>query len=203
MDKCSVDVCDRQKTSGSCYCSRHAAQVKKHGHITNVLPSYRDPNKIIIDEDVARILLLKKSGEFAGECLIDASDVDLVSKYKWHMTSHGYCATRGKNGSFYVHRLVLGCDEIVDHINMDKLDNRRSNLRKCVQSQNLANTGLRVNNTSGYKGVYLFKGGPKFCAQITKNRVVHTLGVFDTAEQASEAYIKKSAELFGEFSRCN
>ena len=76
---------------------------------------------------------------------IDASDHKLISKYKWHVGSTGYAVWRGKidgkKQTVRMHRLITGCPrgKIVDHINHDRLDNRRANLRICTQSENMRN----------------------------------------------------------------
>ena len=199
MAKCAVSSCDRDvRVNG--YCNRHNEQVRKHGKITNAGPSYKDLNEIILCGDIAKIVLRSKKGDIAGYCMIDSCNVDAVKNVKWHMTSHGYCATKGKHGSAYIHQMFVDSD-YVDHISMDKLDNRMSNIRPCSQSQNLANRLASKNSKTGVKGVHPFKGGPKFAAQITKTGKVYSLGVFYTIEDASLAYREKAAELFGEFAR--
>jgi hypothetical protein len=91
--------------------------------------------------------------------------------------------------------------ERIDHINLDRADNRISNLRQCTHSQNLANTRARSTNSSGYKGVYFHTGAKRWQAKIKVNYRSKHLGFFDTKEEAADAY-RKGAELyFGEFAR--
>jgi len=104
-----------------------------------------------------------------------------------------------------VHRLVWfiyygELPSIIDHINRDRSDNRISNLRVCTNSQNQVNKNIQKNNTTGYKGVYLNKSKGNWFARVKKNGKSIHLGMFDSPEKASDAYIKKSRELFGEFS---
>lgn len=87
----------------------------------------------------------------------------------------------------------------LDHINGDKLDNRIVNLRLANRSQNNANT--RCRSKVGMKGVVEIKG--KYRAGITISRQFHHLGMFDTPEQAHEAYLAKARQAFGEFHRAN
>lgn len=201
MEKCKAVECDKSPAWKGGYCSRHAAQVRKHGRVTNTLPSYREPNRIIVDGDVAFIVLLNKGGHEVGRASFDVELIDIVVKFKWYMKSHGYVESKGNGGTMYLHRLVMDApDQLsVDHIDRNPLNNVRSNLRACTQSQNLANRGAGRNSATGMKGVHPFKGGPKFAAQITHNRRVHHLGVFNTAEKAKAAYDEKARELFMEF----
>lgn len=92
---------------------------------------------------------------------------------------------------------------MVDHINGNGLDNRRCNLRVCSHGENMRNRTMNRNNRSGYKGVYFDpdKNGRPWRAQIRANGRKHSLGRFDTAEQAYEAYQKAAERLHGEFAR--
>jgi hypothetical protein len=85
----------------------------------------------------------------------------------------------------------------IDHKDLNKKNNILSNLRECTQSQNAANSGLRSNNTSGYKGVYKSYG--KWCARITVNYKPISLGAFNTLEEAAAAYYIAAAYHFGEY----
>jgi hypothetical protein len=82
----------------------------------------------------------------------------------------------------------------IDHINGIKDDNRLCNLRVVTNKQNHENRGAQKNNTSGFKGVT--KRGNKFIAQIMHNQKQHYLGIFDTAEQASNVYKQKANAFF-------
>ena len=90
-------------------------------------------------------------------------------------------------------------DTDIDHINQDKADNRWSNLRLATRSQNMANTGLRSTNTTGIKGVRWLSQRRKWCARITVDRREIHLGVFDTIDDAANAYATASRKYFGCF----
>ena len=90
----------------------------------------------------------------------------------------------------------------VDHINRDKLDNRRSNLRLVTHTQNCVNASLRVTNTSGFKGVNFYRG-KYWRAYIRVNYRHISLGFFPTAEAAARAYDEAAREHFGEFAFLN
>ena len=145
------------------------------------------------------------NGSFA---IVDDNDYDLVAKCFWSVTSGGYVSGSIKTNigrrQIRIHRLITGAPPHmdVDHINGDKLDNRRSNLRVCTTSQNSANQGVRSNNTSGYKGVYRSDEG-YWRAQITVRRVKLNLGTYRTKTEAARAYDAACLKHFGEYARPN
>lgn len=89
----------------------------------------------------------------------------------------------------------------VDHCNHNKGDNRIANLRAADNSKNSMNKGIQSNNTSGYKGVTFHKGTGKYHAKICVSGIRKSLGYFQTAEQAHDAYVKAAGELHGQFAR--
>lgn len=147
-------------------------------------------------------------------CKVDRSDVETLSKYKWGIAYMGeqghklpYARTRigGRKNARYIrmHRLLMG-DPLgveIDHRNGDTLDNRRSNLRHANRLEQSRNTGMRRNNTSGFKGVSFVARLGKFRAYIVENRKQIYLGLFVRAEDASAAYEEAAARLFGDFHR--
>jgi len=131
--------------------------------------------------------------------LIDEEDLYKLNGNKITISTNGYPITTYKHKIYYIHKLVLDLPESdVDHINRNKLDNRKSNLRLVTESNNSANSGVRINNTTGYKGVMYFKRDCNWHAQITHNYQKIHIGYFDTPEEAAHAYDKKAYELFGE-----
>jgi HNH endonuclease/AP2 domain len=104
----------------------------------------------------------------------------------------------GRAKKFRLHRVVLELkpgDPEVDHINGNRLDNRRSNLRVASHSENEQNRhGLSANNTSGYRGVTWNKRARKWSARAKLNGHSHFLGYFDTPEEANDAVTVWRAE---------
>jgi len=127
--------------------------------------------------------------------------------------NHGYYFVNlsDKNGRTkhkLVHRLVAQAyidnpenKPIVDHINGDIKNNNLKNLRWCTNQENHMNQKKRKNTSSKYKGVTWDKKMNKWRAKIRINGKQKHLGYFDDEKEASEAYNKKSKEVFGEFHR--
>ena len=84
----------------------------------------------------------------------------------------------------------------IDHKNEIKDDNRISNLRLDINRENEHNKSkLKVNNTSGYVGVHWHKKMKKWAARIMVKGKREVLGYYDTAEEASLAYLARKREL--------
>ena len=89
----------------------------------------------------------------------------------------------------------------VEHKDTVKSNNAWINLREATHGQNVTNSGVRKNNTSGFKGVSFVKDVGRWHARIMSDGQLHLLGYFDSPEEAHVAYAKKAAELHGEFAR--
>lgn len=134
--------------------------------------------------------------------LIDAEDLDKVSKYCWCENDQGYIRSNiGDRTYVLLHRFVLNINDkrIIDHKNRNKKDNRKTNLRIANKQQNAINCGVYRNNTTGVKGVRKSKNGERYVSYIGKDdRIIH-IGTYDTLEEARQARVEKEIELFGEF----
>lgn len=145
-------------------------------------------------------------GKFA---LVDAEDFEELNKYTWLASERGYALRRTNQGdkpmTMLMHRQVIGAEkgQVVDHINRDKLDNRRSNLRIVTQAQNTMNRSGDKTNISGFKGVYWQKNRQNWQARISKDYVRVHIGTFDDPEEAARAYDTVAAKLFGEYALLN
>jgi HNH endonuclease/AP2 domain len=89
----------------------------------------------------------------------------------------------------------------VDHRDLDRANNRWSNLRRATRSQNVANRRPARNNTSGFKGVYRCRASGRWVARIRKDGRKYYLGRFPTPQGAHAAYMAAARELYGEFAR--
>ena len=139
--------------------------------------------------------------------LVDDKDFEWASKYPWYLANTGYAVfslyKEEKCKTVCLHRCVLWTPpgKEVDHINLNKLDNRQENLRIATTSQNQANRGRDKNNTSGYKGVYWRKNKRKWEAAIQVNNKRIYLGKFTTIQAASNAYWQAALQYHGAFAR--
>jgi hypothetical protein len=137
------------------------------------------------------------------EILIDKNNKDELSKLSWYVNKIGYAVNDTKPRK-YMHRLIMGYPkENVDHINGNKLDNRKGNLRLCNQSENTANAPKRTTNKSGYKGVCWNKKYGKWEVYLTKNYKHIFLGYFDDKIDAARAYNLGAETHFGKFAKLN
>ena len=87
----------------------------------------------------------------------------------------------------------------VDHINGDRNDNRWCNLRGCTLVQNLWNSKGRKLNKSGYRGVYWHSQAKRWYAAIKTKTTTESLGLYDTKEEAYNAYRKAAVERYGQY----
>ena len=143
--------------------------------------------------------------------LIDDEDFVYISPYKWHVNrSHNknvfYAASTirrrdGKQTLLLMHRLIMNAKigEIVDHINHDTLNNQKSNLRICTNSENRKNSNTRCDSVSGIKGIYWDKRRNKWQSHIKINGKHKHLGFFERQEDAYAVYCEAVKNLHGEF----
>lgn len=135
-----------------------------------------------------------------GVALVDDEDFEFLSRFSWYKNSNGYAASHG----LLMHRLVMGVSDPsiwVDHRNQERLDNRKSNIRKVTSSENQMNSNRRIDNTTGFKGVGKRYG--RFYARIQTKEKRIFLGNFGTAEEAAKAYDNAARKYFGEYARVN
>jgi hypothetical protein len=136
--------------------------------------------------------------------LISEDDYAHVDLHKWSL-SNGYAASRIKGRVIYLHRFIMNAPAGVgvDHIDGDKFNNRRENLRIASQRQNAQNRARHRQGASGYKGVSLRADTGKFTAHITVDYKKRNLGCFTTPVEAARAYDVAARQYFGEFARLN
>lgn len=134
---------------------------------------------------------------------IDTDDFEKVKGFCWSVANTGYAQARdlGRDSIILMHRLIMepSPDMVVDHINHNKLDNRKANLRVCKQAYNAKNVSKPVTNTSGYVGVYWDKEKSKWNAKIGYNNKSIDLGYFNDIEEAVIARDEAEMKYFGEF----
>lgn len=140
---------------------------------------------------------------------VDDADFERISKYTWFLSNKGYAvASTHVNGSiqnFYLHRVVLDAPKDIwtDHIDGDRLNNTRANLRLCTATQNNMNLAKRKGTTSRFKGVYWCKQKGKWHTRIKMFGKAKHLGFFSDEQAAAIAYDEAAINLFGQFARIN
>jgi hypothetical protein len=155
-------------------------------------------------------VILTKKGE---EILVDDCVFEWVSKHTWCLNNNGYAQRSIKhNGKWItqsIHRMIMNVTDpkvLVDHINGNKLDNTRSNLRLCSKSENMRNRGPQKNSQSGIKGLYYHKRDDQWQARIELNGKPHTKSFScnkhpDAKDLAIQWLENNRENLHGEFAR--
>jgi hypothetical protein len=151
------------------------------------------------DENPDKSKLYMANGQFT---VIDSENYEWLSQHTVGLASTGYAYVVIAGQRDYLHRVICPVPPskkllVVDHINGDKLDNRRVNLRVVSLQQNGYNTRISKNNKTGYKGVVRTPKG-RYRAEIMADYQKIDIGTFDTAREASDAYIAHAKILHGE-----
>lgn len=159
-------------------------------------------------ENYSSIIWIGKCNKYA---IVDNEDCDKLMMKNWAI-SRGYAnisntrrrrRERSELGS--MHRIVMNnpTGKVIDHINHNKLDNRKINLRICTPAQNIRNSLPSKQNKLGLKGVNWSPACSKWRARIVFNRKNIHLGLFSTIEDAAKAYDHAASQYFGEFAATN
>jgi hypothetical protein len=137
--------------------------------------------------------------------LVDDDDYARVTARSWHATNAGYAATKIRQRTVFLSRFVM--DEpaglIVDHVNGDRLDNRKANLRICDAAENTRNRKRPANNTSGFKGVSRHWRGGRWNVQIQVDGKFLRIGTYADPVAAAVHYDRAALEHFGSYARLN
>lgn len=170
-----------------------------------------------LDYDYVQVELMGNHANDVDESvmLISKSDINLIMNFKWYLGKGGYPVTYGSIDNEYKFIPPITCHRflnpdtpsgyVVDHINRNRLDNRRTNYRIITQKQNSYNRKKPKNSKRKYKGVkqYGKKGNKKYCAVIHKDGTKHEIKGFKTEKEAAEVYDMMAEDLFGEFAGKN
>lgn len=144
--------------------------------------------------------------------IVDSDDAHLVAAKKWRFRNPGstphqsaYVVATDGQKQVFLHRVIVGAapGTIIDHINGDRLDNRKSNLRQASHTENMRNRKKHADGRhSVFKGVSRFSNG-KFRALIRDGSKQIYLGSFETEVSAAFAYDVASLQIHGDFGRRN
>ena len=142
--------------------------------------------------------------------IVDDEDYEELSKHRWYWNNGYACRRNGGNSSTtiveYMHRRLLPplTGKEIDHVNRNRLDNRRVNLRTCTRSQNMANKRHFKNNTLGYKGIFDLKQYRlRYYASLKVNGKQALIGGFDSPRTAALARDLWARDLYGDFADLN
>lgn len=130
--------------------------------------------------------------------LVDDEDFKELIMFRWCRSGSGH-AHRNKGqgqGHITMHRQIMGNPPAgfqVDHVDRNKLNNQKHNLRFVTRSENTQNRNAK--NDTGYKGVFVSRN--KWVARVFYNGVDYGLGTFNSKEEAARAYDKKVIEFYG------
>lgn len=145
-----------------------------------------------------------------GHTLIDEADLETVTSKKWCLNKEEsgkrVVYVRETTTSLKLHQFLLGAapeGSVIDHINGDGCDNRKSNLRFCTHAENHANEVKRAGGSSPFKGVGFDVSRQKWVAKITVSGGTRNLGRVDNEADAAGAYDKAAVEAFGGYARTN
>lgn len=197
---CFVSNCG-QRVMAYGMCNKHYLRWKR----TGTTFSYKDFKSIvgledcILSDSEARIPLWGRGGAIRDWALIDYENLEWLFQWSWSLDATTGYATRpvylgggrknGKHRTISMHRQTLGLSvgerRYVDHINGNKLDNRKANLRIATPQQSAQNVSARKNSSSQYRGVTWRKDKNKWAAQAQLNGKNHYLGLFSSEIEAA------------------
>lgn len=147
--------------------------------------------------------------EICTYSLVDDDDYPIVSKYNWSLDSNGYVGRRARGRYIKLHRFIAKIhrwnvgENVIDHINRDKKDNRKSNLRICTFQQNLFNRKQYFNDaTSHYKGVSK-RGNGHWRMRVYVDGKCYYDETYRTEIEAAVAYNRAAVKAHGEYAFLN
>jgi len=141
--------------------------------------------------------------------IVDAEDYDHLMQWKWALATKGYAQrcyhdkAAKRSRTLFMHRYIMNASEgeVCDHIDGNKLNNSKNNLRLCTRSQNGFNS--RPNKGLSHKGIYWCKKSEKWRAQIIFQGASICLGAHQNKIEALRAYDEAALKYGGEFALTN
>jgi hypothetical protein len=196
------DICEKTPAynyhqTGKYFCDAHTYEMRTYGEIRG--RNIRTKNEIVILDDYAEIILYNRKQEEVARAKIDKEDIFKASKYKWRYT-HGYANNRMSGISLQnlIMNFVPSKQFMIDHINRNRLDCRKINLRISDYTTNGFNKGKQSNNKSGFPGVFFNNTLGKWQANIKYHRKNIVIGHYNNIEDAIKDRIEAEIEYFGE-----
>ena len=147
----------------------------------------------------------RKNSPIKGYATVDDADFEKLNKYNWSYLSSGYAfrylPKDGKPKCILMHRQIMNPVKglCVDHVDGNRLNNQRENLRTCTHSQNLMNQKLNKKSTSGIPGIHFLKREQKWLAHIKIKGKQIRLGLFKEKQTAINTRAEAEIKYFKEF----
>lgn len=181
-------------------CGKHYGQYQRYRKFLDCSQETQYyPNEFEITDDGVWIYCKNTEKQYTGKFLIDLEDFDDVIKKKWRCWHNSFYTGNDKPIPIHIYLMNPPKGYVVDHINGDRTDNRRQNLRIATYSQNGINKILQSNNTSGITGVSWDKERKKWAPNIAIRHNFFHLGRYDLFEDAVYARYVAEILLFGEY----
>lgn len=173
--------------------------------ITDIMlddPTVADPSRGVValegsvpmtPERIRVVPLLARDRTVKAHALVSECDAERVLKFVWCLNDNGYAwrnSATARPKHIYLHRFLMDCQPgdgmYVDHINRDRLDNRRTNLRIVTPAQSRQNTPA-IGGSSPHRGVHWDSDRGKWTAQAQLADRMHQIGRFDSEDEAARA----------------
>lgn len=141
--------------------------------------------------------------------LVDAEDFERLRVHRWYLDKNGYPSRNVRHSDKWLPRrmhqfvMMVGGDELVDHIDGNKLHCYKENLRRCSTSENAKNGSAHRDSKSRFKGVSWHNQRQKWKARIMVDYKEISLGLYSDETEAARAYDKAAQEHHGQFARLN
>lgn len=219
-EKYYCEICGRELNKrnfiyGKILCSKHMHQFMKYGKfIDNTQRTKKDLNDYKIIDDVVYMNLYNNANEYAATAIFDKEDLPKLKYHKWRYSygravTGSYASVNKPKGVKFMHHLVMDFPQndgkVIDHIDGNPLNNRKSNLRICTQLDNMHNKSFMSLNKSGVIGVSRDKRRKNKCwvAEIRCNDKKYHLGTYINLSEAAYARYIAEVKLFKEFRNTN
>lgn len=203
--KCSICGSTHKVTNylnqGVLLCQRHQRQLREKGNIKRTI---NDSNEVRLFNDYLEFDTYDIKANVNGTFTADLDMKDFIKNHKLYKHKDGYACYKfkdenGKLKNMRFHRYVMGVhlekenQSIIDHIDRNKSNNRRKNLRIATPKDNIVNRGMLTTNTSGHKGISWDKRKDKWEAYIHKNNRKISLGMYSDFDKAVQ--VREVAEI--------
>lgn len=168
-------------------------------------------NKIYNNGEFAEIILENSKKQEVARTFIDIEDIEKISSYRWFMKKDGRVVSNVTSLNMGVshirlHLLIMGINDfdlthkLIDHIDKNPLNNRKTNLRIVNAQENISNRNTQKNSVTGVSGVIIKKDGSKYVAQIKYKRKMIRLVYTNDFDLAVKTRLIEEARLFKDYS---